>query len=203
MVGWPLPVRAARLARGRTRTAAQGAGAPGLSHRIGNFVLFQLAWLAAVSGAAHGHVLAGCLVVVAVLACHLALAARPAREALLLLVAGLIGWAVESLQLRLGFIRYAGLAEGALWPPPWILLLWALLASTLNLSMRWLHGRPLLAALLAAVCGPAAFAGGARLGAATFIDMPAALGCMALAWALLMPMLLALAERLDGVAPHD
>jgi hypothetical protein len=35
--------------------------------------------------------------------------------------------------------------------------------------------------------------------AARFVDEPAALACLAVTWALLMPLVLALSERLDGV----
>jgi len=198
MVGRSLPVRAARLSRARTGAA----NAPGLSLRIGNFALCQLAWLAAVVGAAQGHAVYGSLAIAAVLAWHLAVAPRPGREALLLAAVTVLGLAAELLQLRLGFIRYAGQAVGAVWPPPWLLLLWTLLGCMLNVSLRWLRGRPLLASVLAAIGGPAAFAGGVRLGAAQFVDGPAALASLAVVWALLMPLMLALAQRLDGVAPH-
>ncbi len=38
-------------------------------------------------------------------------------------------------------------------PPPWILALWALFASTLNASLGWLQDRLLLAAVLGALSG--------------------------------------------------
>ena len=130
-------------------------------------------------------------------------AARPGREALLLVAVTLLGLAAETLQLRLGFIRYAGQPQDALWPPPWLLLLWPLLGCMLNVSLRWLRQRPLLASVVGAIGGPAAFASGVPVGAARFVDAPAALASLAVLWAVLMPLMLALARRLDGVAPHE
>jgi len=175
--------------------------APGLRLKLCNFACFQLAWLAAVMGAAHGHAVLGSLAVAAAVAWHLVVAQRASREAMLLIAVTLMGLAAETLQLRLGHIRYAGLPADANWPPPWLLLLWTLLGTTFNLSMRWLRGRPLLAAALAGIGGPAAFVGGARLGAAELIDAPAALATLALVWSVLLPIMLALAQRLDGFVP--
>ncbi|MBS0452750.1 MAG: DUF2878 domain-containing protein [Proteobacteria bacterium] len=169
--------------------------------KLGHFALFQLAWLAMVMGAAHGHAYLGCLAIAPVLVLHLALARYPGREVLLLGSVTLVGLAAETLQLRLGHVRYAGVDAESAWPAPWLLLLWTLLGTTLNVSMRWLRGRPLLAACLAAIGGPAAFASGARLGPAQFVDATAALVSSSLLWSVLLPLMLALARRLDGFVP--
>jgi hypothetical protein len=77
--------------------------------------------------------------------------------------------------------------------------LWGLLAIALNVTMRWLKGRYWLAALLGAVAGPASFASGVKLGGAQFIDTVPALLTMAFTWGLLMPALMWLSMRFDGV----
>jgi hypothetical protein len=77
--------------------------------------------------------------------------------------------------------------------------LWALLGTTLNVSMGWLKRRALLAALMGAVAGPLSYVAGVRLGAAHFVDADRALLLLAIGWALAMPALMALAERLDGI----
>ena len=191
MVGQPLPVRAPGV-----MPARRDAG-PGLRLRIWNFLLFELAWFAAVVGAAHHQPAWGSVVVLAVMAWHLCMAVRPRREAWLLLAVLLLGAALETIQVRLGFVRYAD--AGSSWPPPWLVLLWPLLAITLNVSLRWLRGRPWLAVVLGGIGGPLAFAGGVRLGAAQWVDETAALVSLAVLWAAVMPMLLVLARRLDGM----
>jgi hypothetical protein len=56
-----------------------------------NFIGCQVAWSACVLGGANDRALAGTLVAAAVIVLHLALARRPAPEALLIVAASLIG----------------------------------------------------------------------------------------------------------------
>ncbi|HPB74378.1 MAG TPA: DUF2878 domain-containing protein [Chromatiaceae bacterium] len=81
-------------------------------------------------------------------------------------------------------------------PPAWMLALWANFATTLNLSLAGLQTRPGLAAVLGLVGGPLAYWGGAGLGAMTFVAPLPALITLALGWALLTLLLLALAATL-------
>ena len=173
---------------------------PSVRLKLGNFVVFQLAWFAAVASAAQEQAVYGSFVVLAALAWHLVVAHRAQREAVLMLSVTLLGLAFEALQVRLEFVRYVGSNANALWPPVWIVFMWPLLGITLNVSLRWLRDRPVVAALLGSVCGPLAFAGGVRLGAAEFVDTIAALASQALAWAVLLPLMFALARRFDGMA---
>jgi hypothetical protein len=78
--------------------------------------------------------------------------------------------------------------------------LWGEFAIALNVTLRWLKRRPLLAMLLGAVFGPLSFLGGVRLGGARFVDEVPALITLAVMWAALMPLVMALSDRLDGVA---
>jgi hypothetical protein len=76
--------------------------------------------------------------------------------------------------------------------------LWANFATTLNVSLVSLQTRPWLAALLGLVGGPAAYWGGAELGAMSFLDPTAGLIALALGWGILTPLLLALARLLSA-----
>ncbi len=163
-----------------------------------NFLVFQAAWFATVLGAADGLPWIGPVVVLAAAALHLRSSRLPRVEARLLVSAMALGLLVDSLLLSTGWIAYPngqwipGLA------PYWIVAMWALFATTLNVSMRWMHGRYLLAAAFGAIGGPLSYFAGSRLGAMTFVDSTAALAALALAWALAMPALIWLASRLDG-----
>ena len=97
-------------------------------------------------------------------------------------------------------MTYASGQPVATLAPYWMVALWGLLAIALNVTMRWMKGRYLLAALLGAVVGPASFVSGVKLGGAQFIAMTPALVTMACTWALLMPALVWLSMRFDGVA---
>jgi hypothetical protein len=162
-----------------------------------NVALFQLGWFACVLGAAHGYAREGALVALAIVAAHVALAARPTRELALVAAAAATGAVADSLLAASGWLRYdvGVLVEGT--APYWIVAMWALFAITLNVSMRALRSRLWLGALLGLVGGPAAYYAGAKLGALMLVQIVPALAALAVGWALATPMLLALALRLE------
>lgn len=166
-----------------------------------NFVAFQVAWFACVLGGANDRAVAGTMVVGAVIGLHLALAKRPLPEALLVAVAAVMGFVWDSWLVALGLMSYptGNIAPGL--APYWIVAMWALFATSLNLSMAWLKGRPWLAALFGAVGGPLAYLAGERLGGLQMHDPALALGAQALGWAVLLPILTRLATRMNGFAP--
>ena len=160
-----------------------------------NFVAFQLGWFACVLGAAHGYPWLGVLVAIVIVAGNIAWSARPAAEAGFIALALLAGAAWETLLLASGALQYPAGSLLAGFPPPWILALWALFASTLNVSLGWLQGRWLLAAVLGGLSGPASYWAGARLGALNIVDPLMFVSMLAAGWAFLTPALLALARR--------
>lgn len=184
--------------------AALPAGArPTRAMQLANFAVSQAAWFAAVLGAAHHQPLPGTLCVLAAIGWHLAVSARPAREAGLVLWACLVGAVVETGIVLQGHVVYPSGQPFALLPPYWMVALWGLLAIALNVTMRWLRGRLWLAAGLGAVVGPMAFSAGVRLGGAQFLQPSAALATLALVWAAALPLLVWLSVRFDGVAEPE
>lgn len=163
-----------------------------------NFVACQAAWSACVLGGANDRPLAGALVAAAVIALHLVLAKRAAPEAMLIAAAAAIGLIWDSALIAIGLFTYPSgiLAPGL--APYWMVALWAVFATSLNLSMGFLKGRLWLAALVGAVGGPLSYAAGGRLGGLEMSDPMLALGAQALGWAVLMPLLTHLAARWDG-----
>jgi hypothetical protein len=159
--------------------------------RLANVAMFYVGWFTCVAGAGRGRVWVGPLVVAALLLVHLSLTADRARETCLILTVGLVGFAVDTLQASIGLYSFAH-AEGS--PglcPPWMVALWMLFATTLNEALGWLAGRHVLAAALGALCGPASYVAGARLGAIHLSpDTIASLGGIGLVWALAMPVVL-------------
>ncbi|MEP6874068.1 MAG: DUF2878 domain-containing protein [Burkholderiales bacterium] len=165
-----------------------------------NFVLFQAAWFAGVLGAAHDAPLLGTTAVVVVIAWHVAVSARPMTEAKLVGAALAIGAVFETFFAQLGQVAFTSGQPEPHVPPYWMVAMWGLLAIALNVTMRWMKRRWLLAAVLGAIAGPMSYAAGVRLGAATFINATAAIATLAIAWALLMPLMMWLSDRFDGVA---
>ena len=174
--------------------------APTRPMQIANFVVFQAAWFAAVLGAAHQIPLWGTACVIAAIAWHLGVSARPAQEAKLIACACAIGLVVESAIAMQGNVSYPSGQPVAWLAPYWMVALWGELAIALNVTMRWMKRRLWLAAVLGAVAGPMAFVSGVKLGGAQFIDTTPALLMLAGAWAAMMPLLVWLSIRFDGVS---
>lgn len=169
--------------------------------RLGvGFVLFQAAWFACVIGAARGQVALGIAVAVAVISVLLATSTQRAVELRLLALALAVGAAWDGMLLRTGLVEYASPGPLPDWAPIWILALWGLFAPMLREPMRWLHGRPLLAALFGGVGGPLSYAAAERLGACTFPDPAFAMTVLGAGWALIVPLLLFAARRWEDEA---
>ena len=165
-----------------------------------NILLFQAGWFACVLGAAHDLPWAGPLAAAAIVAWHLARAAQPNHELALVAVAAVLGALFETLLVQAGWVRFETgvLIEGT--APYWMVALWAIFATTLNISLRSLRPHRWLAAVLGAIGGPVAYYAGARLGALEFGAAGAALAAIAIGWGILTPVLLGAARRLDGYA---
>jgi hypothetical protein len=126
-------------------------------------VLWQGAWFAGVMGAAAGNAWLGPVAAIpaVLVAAWQRNLLRPALTALL------CGVVVDSALGLSGICTYAlGAWDGAL-PPAWILTLWLLFALALDNCLRWTLVCRWLAASLAALSAPAAYLGGAALGAIT------------------------------------
>lgn len=168
---------------------------------LANAVAFQLAWFAAVIGAGRGHAWPGVLAVALFAVLQLSMDPRQRFADLSLAAwAALAGFALDSLFVASGLLRYA-----APWPSPalapvWIVALWINLALALNHSLRWLQPRPWLAAPLGAAAAAGSYLAAARGWQAVAFTPPAAhaLATVAACWALLLPLLCILARRLSA-----
>ena len=170
--------------------------------QVKHFVLFQCAWFAAVLDAAQQRVWLGCLCILLLMGWHLSLSVQPRREVALIACALMVGLVFETVNLHLGFLRAtSGQLLPAL-PACWLVAMWGLLAMTLNVSLRWLKPHWWLASLLGAVAGPLAYVAGAKLGALVLVQPTAALLSLAIGWAVLLPVLVWLSKRFDGVVHH-
>ena len=163
-----------------------------------NFAGFQAGWFACVLGGAWGHGLAGATIGAALLLLHLW--ATPARraESLLLLAAGAMGAFFDTQLIRTGAVQFNDGGLGAALAPAWMIVLWMLFAATLNVSLRWMQARLLLATIAGALAGPVAYLGGEGLGAMTVFDRPLLIALLIAGWSLAVPALAALSRRLDG-----
>ena len=168
---------------------------------IVNALVFQAGWLCCVLAGANHLPWLGTVAALLIVSHHLARAPDPRSEMLLVAIAGIIGAFWDSLLVFAGWLSYPSgiLIEGT--APHWIVAMWLLFATTLNVSLRFLKERPLLAALLGAIGGPAAYLAGHKLGGVQIPDFTIAMTALAMGWAVFMPALMWLSDRLDGFIP--
>jgi len=169
-----------------------------------NIVGFQVGWFICVLGAAQGLPWLGPLVAAPILAWHLLNAASMSDELKLIIIATLLGVLFDQTLLSAGLLRFA---DSAAWPayllPPWMMALWLLFNTTLNVGLRWMRGHIVIAVFFGLIGGPLAYLAGAKLGAIKLLDMPTLLVVLGIGWGLLMPILLWLSTLFDGYAPVD
>jgi hypothetical protein len=162
-----------------------------------NLILFQLAWFACVIGASKGMPWLGVLVTALVLSWHLYQAKNVKAELLLMLCALFIGAAYDQSMLSLGYISYLNNGWTSTIVPVWILALWLAFTSTLNVSLRWMRSKHLIAVIFGAIGGPLAYLGAGKLGAVILHGATSYIA-LSIGWAIITPFLLLLSSRFDG-----
>ena len=161
-----------------------------------NFVLFQITWFACVLGSAKGYPWLGAIVVMCFLIWHLSQAKPKLIEAKWCLIALAIGTVFDQIILSLGIIQYHNNGWSQSIVPAWILALWLAFALTLNVSMRWLRGKYLIALLFGAIGGPLAYIGAQKLGAVTLGEH--SLIVLGVGWALITVAFSQISTKFDG-----
>ncbi len=167
-------------------------------HLLLNVAAFKIGWVSSVVGAAQQMPWIGPVVVAIAVAVHLRFSPRPAAEMLLLAACALLGGLFDSLLVASGWVQYPSGLVSPLLAPYWIVGMWVLFATTLNVSLRWLKSRKVLAAMIGAISGPLSYVAGAGLGAIEFLDRATALMALAIGWAVILPLVLHIADLCDG-----
>ena len=165
-----------------------------------NISLFKAGWLAAVFSAAASVPFLGTLAIAVAVATHLARSESRYGEIRLLAMAAAIGFGWESLLVATGLVQYgaASIVPGT--APYWIVAMWLLFATTLNVGMRWLRKSMLVTAIFGAIGGPLSFLAGQKAGAVSFPDPFVSLAVIGLGWAVFLPFLVRYASRVDEQA---
>ena len=167
-----------------------------------NIALFQIGWFACVLSAAANRPLIGVGIAAVVMFVHVMRSRNYQQELYLIVTAMLIGAIWDSLLVWQGWLDYTSGMFANNIAPYWIIVMWGLFATTLNMSLRWLKNKTVLAAVIGAIAGPLAYYGGQKLGAVEFVDPTMAVISLALGWALFTPVLMALSNNLDGYRPQ-
>lgn len=161
-----------------------------------NVAAFQVTWFACVLGAAHGLEWVGPIVALGAMLLHLRLSPDRTLPHWWIPGLGLLGFLADSLLSAAGLLDF-GIHLLRPWPCPlWIFGLWLGFATTLNSSLGWLGSRLPLAALLGLLLGPLAYYAAAELGAVKLFGPEAALLAVGIEWAVLLPAMLLLVDRM-------
>ena len=155
-----------------------------------NFIFFQLGWFACVLGAANKQVLWAVLGTMAYIAFHVWRLDEPQRSLRLLTGALIYGVVVDTLIVHLGYLDFQDPWPSAYLSPVWMWVLWVLVATTINGSLSWLRGRPVLGAVLGAICGPMSYEAGIRMGAGAWPPGGQTIGfiLVGVVWAIAIPL---------------
>lgn len=176
-------------------TAGDGSRGRITSSPLLSAVVFQSVWFGCVLGAAWDYAWVGPVLMVAAVSLEAATASRPGRLLSPACAAVLLGLITDSALAAGGWITFGSPLSLAWLSPPWMVALWPNFILALQGCLRWLDGRYRLGALLGAIGGPAAYAGGARLGAMQFADPVVTPLLVGLVWLAAVPILLWLNRR--------
>ena len=155
-----------------------------------NFVLFQAGWFACVIGAANHQVFWAVLATLGYLAFHVWRSSSPLLEFQLLAKAVIAGVIADTLIANLGFLSFQDAWPSVYLSPVWMWALWALVASTVNGSLSWVKGKPILGAFLGAIFGPISYEAGIQMGAGAWgpNGQLGGLVVIAIIWAIALPL---------------
>lgn len=163
-----------------------------------NLSFFKVGWLASVFTAASSMPVAGTAVIGLAVLVHLLISKNANAEFRLLAIAALIGLVWESILVMTGLVEYNAASVLPGLAPYWIVAMWVLFATTINVGMRWLKKNIYVAAIAGAIGGPMSFLAGSKAGAVSFADPTVSLIVIGIGWAVLLPVLVQVALRDDG-----
>lgn len=163
-----------------------------------NLIAFKAGWIAVILTAAASRPELGLLAVAAVVAIHLARTPDVRPEVFVLAASAGIGLVWESLLVAGGFLVYDSGTLASGFAPYWIVAMWVLFATTLNVGMRWLRKSIFISAAAGAIGGPMAFIAGEAAGAVSFTEPTTTIIAIGVGWMILLPALVMLSTRFDG-----
>ena len=158
--------------------------------KVWNFIFFQVGWFACVLGAAHNQAFWAVIGTLLYVFFHIWQSKDRKAEGVLLCKAFLYGVSADSLIMNLGFLGFNDVWPSQYLSPAWMWALWVLVASTINGSLIWLKGRPILGAALGAIAGPLSYEAGMKLGAGNWGmgDKLPGMVLISLVWAVAIPL---------------
>jgi len=162
-----------------------------------NFLLFQSGWWACILSVKYDLELAALLFTGILTLLQLRWGSHARANLRIIAWVLPLGIALDSLlQIFMGWTFYGW--SIAYLSPFWLWMIWVLFAITLKSSMAFLnHLHPLLQACIGLVMGPISYIAGAELGAASMPSNPSGVYVLALAWAVITPIVMKRSKNQD------
>lgn len=176
----------------------------GLRNNLISVALFQGVWFTTVWGAIIGNHLVGPAALAFAMACHYFVFGTAKADFLLVAISAATGLVIETIYIQAGLIMYANSFPSTYLAPLWVWVLWGNFALIMNGCIKWLQGKPLLAAVLGFLGAPLSYYAGIQLGAATSgPSKTTLLAVIAITYAIVTPLFLNLAHRLALAAERQ
>ena len=160
-----------------------------------NIILFQIGWFACVLTAASSQPIFGAIISFVIIVSHILMSKQYKQELRIIIIAMMIGLFWDSLIVSAGWLTYQSGMVVDFMAPYWIVLMWALFATTINSSLSWMKEKLILSSVFGAIAGPLAYYAGVKLGAVEFLNEINALIALSIGWALFTPLLLKLSTK--------
>ena len=167
---------------------------------------FQAGWFACVLSAAAGKPELGAVSILSWVTVYVFTTHDYRNELLLIGSALAIGYLFDSALALTGILGFSEQALTTIGSPStyWMLALWINLAAILRTALDWLSGRFVMAALLGGIIGPPSYLAGEHLGALHLGEsLYLTIACVAVEWALAMPLLVWISDRLSQPTPSS
>lgn len=161
-----------------------------------NAALFQILWLACAFGAAKQLIWPSCLALLVLMVWQLHPKRRHKSDITLMLLAIVMGLAIDSLWVYLGLMMFQLPLPWTAMAPFWIVLLWMGFALTVNHSLMWLKNAWYLPIAMGMIGAPVAYLAGQKFGALTFTaSTPVVALSLGIAWAIGLTVMVKVSER--------
>lgn len=125
-----------------------------------NFLFFQIIWFGCIY---LGNVFIPVALVLVLI--HFNHMDSTEHDAHIMVLAAALGFSIDSALMHFGVMTFESGLISSYFIPPWLIMLWAGFAMTLNHSLYYFQEKPLLAFFGGAIAGPLSYLAGAKLGA--------------------------------------
>ncbi|MDI3324105.1 DUF2878 domain-containing protein [Pontibacterium granulatum] len=157
-----------------------------------NLVGFQMVWWLSILGRDTTQSIIFLLLVI-----HLMLHARPRHELKVVIICGILGYAIDTALTYAGVFVFKEHGGGVYLPPLWLLLLWFGFSATLRQSLVFFVDKLPLASVCGAIAGSLTYLAAVNLGAVQLgYSTHTSAYLIAVIWAILFPFLVWLSDRL-------